>query len=749
MSVSPYEIAVKITMQNAISGVFAVIAKDALRLEGNVARLTKMFGGLNTTTVAVGGALAALGGAGIIGGLMNVANHGQKLLDQQDKLQRAGISYNETLRLQAEYYNKIAKSVPTSTAAEYLKTVNELRAVTGSTAEAAKLAPKAMMIDTLLGNTAGTSKSGEFYKLLRSSEMKGISTDADRRDAIAEEMYKYISAFGTKLTANDFQLIARRGGTAWMNAKPEALGPIAVVAADIGASGAGTTLMTLQQLQMGANTLSKQQGEVLEQLGLLDMSKVTRTGFGGGRLQVGAGGIKGSLEHMGDLPGWIKDVVYPAIDKAAHGDEAMIQALIAKLSPNRNASKLIEMFGSKGFLDQQFKDMGLAGMQEPVSLAYEHYISRNPEGVKKKFGEQYESMMQAIGAPIMQAALPVMKGVTDLFTNIGAWANAHPEGIKLAAEAAAAVGGAMIILGGAAVVFAAASMIPGGVVVVAVTGIATIIGTLAALNWDKVSGGLEWFGKAMTTLGGIGFDAIAAGIKGIADGLSWLKDKIGEFFHGLFNKTSFDGGGFGSDGLLHRVSLGSSGGGGWSSDYAGGSTPLGTGSGSDVKRVVDAAAMANGVNPRVLYGIIAGESGHGNNYDFNGHGESSWSMFQLNRAGGLGNTFERETGLSVRDPSNIPAIANWVAKYIAKTHNLHPWHGFHGARDWNPKWGSMGYSPKREQTIHIHNHQHLDGKEIARSTTKHIVNGATHPSTAPYFDSSRHWAPPDAGLIGV
>jgi hypothetical protein len=34
MSVSPYEIAVKITMQNAVSGVFAVIAKDALVLEG-------------------------------------------------------------------------------------------------------------------------------------------------------------------------------------------------------------------------------------------------------------------------------------------------------------------------------------------------------------------------------------------------------------------------------------------------------------------------------------------------------------------------------------------------------------------------------------------------------------------------------------------------------------------------------------------------------------------------------------------
>ena len=121
MSVSPYEIAVKITMQNAVSGVFAVIARDALRLEGGVARLTKMFSSLNTTSVAVGGALAALGGTAVIGALVSVANHGQKLLDQQDKLQRAGISYNEVLKMQAEYYNKIARSVPTSTAAEYLR----------------------------------------------------------------------------------------------------------------------------------------------------------------------------------------------------------------------------------------------------------------------------------------------------------------------------------------------------------------------------------------------------------------------------------------------------------------------------------------------------------------------------------------------------------------------------------------------------------------------------------------------------
>jgi hypothetical protein len=725
MSVSPYEIAVKITMQNAVSGVFAVIARDALRLEGGVSRLTKMFSSLNTTSVAAGGALAALGGGAIIGGLMNVANHGQKLLDQQDKLQRAGIAYNDVLKLQADYYNRIAKSVPTSTAAEYLKTVNELRAVTGSTAEAAKLAPKAIMLDTLLGNSMGTKHSGEFYKLLRSAEMKGISTDEAKRDAFTEEAYKYIAAFGGKLTANDFQLIARRGGTSWMNAKPEALGPIAVTAADLGGSGAGTTLMTLQQLQMGASTLSKQQGEVLEQLGLLDMSKVTRTGFGGGRLQVGAGGVKGSLEHMGDLPGWIRDVVYPAVTAAAGGNEALAQALISKLSPNRNAAKLIEMFGNPRFLDQQLKDLGLAGMQHPVGQAYNDYISRNPEGVKKKFAEQYESMMQAIGAPIMQAAIPVMTAVTDMFTNIGAWANAHPEGIKMAAEAAAAIGGAMIVLGGAAVVGAAAYMIPGGAVIAAALGIGSIITTLAALNWDSVKAGFETVKTAFTDF--------TAWLLSLGERLKNWVTSLG----GLFSKTSFEGGGFGSGGLFHNASFG------------GNPMPAYGSLNASQKEVVDyikASAVARGIDPDIAVRVAASEGLNGYVGD---HG-TSFGPFQLHRggAGSVGTEFEKHTGLNLQNRGTWKSQVDYALSTAAKQ-GWSAWHGWHG----HPRAGLGGAHAvpyhKPATHVHIENVMTLDGEVVHRSVTRRMVNASTHPTTGPYHDGSRHWSPPDMGLVNV
>jgi hypothetical protein len=43
---------------------------------------------------------------------------------------------------------------------------------------------KSLQTDALLSNTFGTEKHGEYYKLLRSAEMKGIATDEKKREAL-------------------------------------------------------------------------------------------------------------------------------------------------------------------------------------------------------------------------------------------------------------------------------------------------------------------------------------------------------------------------------------------------------------------------------------------------------------------------------------------------------------------------------------------------------------------------------------
>lgn len=122
-----------------------------------------------------------------------------------------------------------------------------------------------------------------------------------------------------------------------------------------------------------------------------------------------------------------------------------------------------------------------------------------------------------------------------------------------------------------------------------------------------------------------------------------------------------------------------------------------------LKETIDEAARKHGVDPRIMYGIHAGESAHGNRYDVKDDAlESSWGPFQLNRRRGLGQEFEKETGLDVRDPKTIPRQADWVAGYIRK-HGMRGvtgnWFGYHGNRDWNPKWGNAGFRERPQHDV--------------------------------------------------
>jgi hypothetical protein len=116
-----------------------------------------------------------------------------------------------------------------------------------------------------------------------------------------------------------------------------------------------------------------------------------------------------------------------------------------------------------------------------------------------------------------------------------------------------------------------------------------------------------------------------------------------------------------------------------------------------LKGLIDESADAAGTDPRKMYGIVAGESGHRDTYDTNiTSKEASYGPFQLNRKGGLGVTFEKETGLDLADPATIPAQTRWVAEYLAQHPNMNvgkTWYGYKGDADWSDKWGNAGLTP--------------------------------------------------------
>jgi hypothetical protein len=516
-----YKIGVAIALTNGMSPVLSVISRQLLGINASTKQIEQNIGRWKVALVAAG---AGFAGAAVWRSLSKLADHGTELLDQQNQLLRLGISQNDVLATTAKYWKDVAKAVPTSSVVEYLKTVKELRAVTGDMKTAEDFAPKALKFDALLSNVMGKEIHGELYRLLRAGEMKGIATDPGKLNDLIQQAYSYIAAFGGKLTAAMIQNLAVRGGTAWMNADlKKSFGPMAVLAAEMGASGGGgsssspgVVLYQLQQLMMGAHTMSKQQAAIFQQLGLLDMSKTTKTGFGGGSLQLQPGAIKGSTEYAGNVPGWAKDVVWPALVKASHGSEALLQNLLAKIAPTTNMAKAVELFGNPEFLKQQQKDLGMADLAEPLKPAYSSFVKNNPKGVSESYDAQYNSMISTMGAAILPIKMEWVQAMTALFTEIGKFAAANPEtikafGVMLGVISAVAVGGAVLALGTAIASMAAAA----APAAIAIGAFGAALGALTALiphlpSMPKTPGFLPGAGDGMPSYDPTAHPAAAA-----------------------------------------------------------------------------------------------------------------------------------------------------------------------------------------------------------------------------------------------
>lgn len=141
---------------------------------------------------------------------------------------------------------------------------------------------------------------------------------------------------------------------------------------------------------------------------------------------------------------------------------------------------------------------------------------------------------------------------------------------------------------------------------------------------------------------------------------------------------------------------------------------MATATGGDLKGMIDRAAAKYGIDPRIMYGIVRGESGHGDHYDKKIDSvEESYGPFQMNKKGGLGNVFQNQTGLDVADSSSLQRQADWIAKNIADRGGgdaarrwvASQWYGYGsnvggpkefgsraagGDSNWDNSWRSMG-----------------------------------------------------------
>jgi hypothetical protein len=106
-------------------------------------------------------------------------------------------------------------------------------------------------------------------------------------------------------------------------------------------------------------------------------------------------------------------------------------------------------------------------------------------------------------------------------------------------------------------------------------------------------------------------------------------------------------------------------------------------------------AAKYGVDPGVAVNVARSEGLEG--FTSGIPGEHSYTAFQLNMDGGLGNEFQKETGLDPRDPKNERQAIDWALHYVSG----HGWSAFHGAKNrygYGP-WQGVGQSVGSDETL--------------------------------------------------
>jgi len=127
------------------------------------------------------------------------------------------------------------------------------------------------------------------------------------------------------------------------------------------------------------------------------------------------------------------------------------------------------------------------------------------------------------------------------------------------------------------------------------------------------------------------------------------------------------------------------------------SKPTGTPSANAISQEIIRSAIEWGISPDVALGVAESEGLRENPDDGfqsdiiarDGNREQSFGVFQLYLGGGLGNEFESQTGLSVKDPSTIFQQIQWSMEYASK----YGWSKWHGAKRVGIKnFQGIGYS---------------------------------------------------------
>lgn len=443
-----YSVAIKLTVANLASQGVRMLAKDLMAAHGNAVALgdkIKLLQG-----IALGYGLDKVG-HGMLGFIGKSIDASKEYTRQLSLMNAAGMGHLEIARATAAAW-QTSKSVITTSAAENLKAIRELRSVfgAGGMGEAYKILPTVQRTKSILDALNGRDNEGVAFDMVKAIELRtpGLMS-AGKMQSNADLMARTLMAMGGTLNAHDFHMTLKQSKTAAFGLNDDFVYnylPTLIQEVKTGASGsgssAGTALMSTYAAVIGG-TMKKSAIPLWEAMGLIKPRDVVKNSTGA--LQLKPGAVRDSALFQANPYAWANQVLAPAIASygGAHGLNR--EQVVTGLFGNRNAQWLINTLIAKA--PQFERDRKLIQSGGNSYQTYQRLLQTNPQLAETAMHNQWQNVLSVIGYQILPKIIPLMVKFANGLDRIAQFMQRHPNLVGPLVIGFAALGGSLMVLG--------------------------------------------------------------------------------------------------------------------------------------------------------------------------------------------------------------------------------------------------------------------------------------------------------------
>ncbi len=502
-----FRIGITVALTNHVSSILGMIARDFAKTDAQADKLNKTM----KTMSLLGASGALLGGAGILGlkAIGATVEPAKELVHQLELMKIAGMSQADIAKSTAAAW-KTTGTLMTTTAAENVKAIGELRSVLGNTDEAINFLPKMQQLGAVMESLKGEKVEGLAYTTMQAVEQMGGTINTKTGQIDPEKASRFIDLMTQASIATHgivdphaWQEFAKKASGVVKNMDPSALIlGMAPIIQEMGAAGAGTALTSIST-QVHGGVMPQRQVEDWEKFGLIDKSKVSATKTG---VRLGEGAIKNEAGFVANPLAWVENTLIPALEKKGLKPEQIsdeIQRLFSRQTSVREASIMATQ------LVRIHKDVEMAQNAMGTTQAADDLIKNDPNLASRAAEAQWNNLKTVLGLEVIPLLLPALRWLAGALHSLTDWARDHPMMTKALVLTATALSALAVVLGAVAI---AAAAIAG----IAALGIPAITaGVVAAVAAIAVAAGVFW--DDITNLG-----------KRIKDwlGITGLQDKM-------------------------------------------------------------------------------------------------------------------------------------------------------------------------------------------------------------------------------